>query len=87
MHRYSGQYHPDYVFIDEAAQALEPEADIAISTLLPGKQLVLAGDPKQLGPTCSSTAAAKLGLGSISNHIIFTTRIHQALNIVCFLSH
>lgn len=40
------------MFIDEAAQALEPEAVIAIGGILQtGGQLVLAGDPKQLGPS------------------------------------
>ena len=46
--------HFDLVVIDEAGQALEPEAVAAFGALLseyPGVgQLVLAGDPKQLGP-------------------------------------
>ncbi|KAF5282831.1 hypothetical protein FQA39_LY17481 [Lamprigera yunnana] len=61
---FSGRYidqkfKPDHVFIDEAAQSLEPEAVIAISLLKPGKQLVLVGDHKQLGPSCSSSVAEK----------------------------
>ncbi|KAF5270326.1 hypothetical protein FQR65_LT05514 [Abscondita terminalis] len=63
----SGRYKdkgfaPNVLFIDEAAQAMEPEADVAISLLKPGKLLVLAGDPKQLGPQCDSAVAERLGL-------------------------
>lgn len=62
--RYSSHYHPDCVFIDEAAQAAEPQANIAIGMIKLGKQVVLAGDPKQLGPVCASKLAMdKYGLG------------------------
>lgn len=54
---------PNYVFIDEAAQAMEPEVDIAISLMNSDGQLVLAGDPRQLGPYCGSKVAAKYKLG------------------------
>ncbi|RZC34473.1 AAA 11 domain containing protein, partial [Asbolus verrucosus] len=43
-------YKCDCVFIDEAAQASEPETNIALGLLTAGGQLILAGDPKQLGP-------------------------------------
>lgn len=53
-----------HLFIDEAAQALEPAALVPISNLLnSGGQLVLAGDPKQLGPVCISRSASDRGLG------------------------
>ncbi|KAI4457865.1 dna2/nam7 helicase family [Holotrichia oblita] len=71
--KYSGMYNPDHVFIDEAAQASEPEADIAISMLQRNKQLVLAGDPKQLGPHCVSEAAAQLGLTTSLLERLMTT--------------
>lgn len=61
--RLADKYHPDIVFIDEAAQATEPEAYCAIALLTPGKQLVLAGDPKQLGPVCCSVLANERELG------------------------
>ncbi|XP_033121728.1 putative helicase MOV-10 [Anneissia japonica] len=60
--------HFTHVFIDEAGHAEEPEAIIAVSNLLNpnnpnGGQLVLAGDPKQLGPVLRSPLAIKFGLG------------------------
>ncbi|KRT80959.1 hypothetical protein AMK59_5131, partial [Oryctes borbonicus] len=79
--KYSGNYSPDHVFIDEAAQALEPEADIAISMLQSNKQLVLAGDPKQLGPICASTAAAKLKLEiSLLERLMTTNSLYMREN-------
>jgi predicted DNA helicase len=47
------------VFIDEAAQALEPACWIPIAK---GKRVVLAGDHHQLPPTVKSEEAAKGGL-------------------------
>uniref|UniRef100_A0A672JMN7 RNA helicase n=1 Tax=Salarias fasciatus TaxID=181472 RepID=A0A672JMN7_SALFA len=57
--------HFSHVFVDEAGQAVEPECVIAIAGLLSaGKgQLVLAGDPKQLGPILRSPLASQYGLG------------------------
>ncbi|KAJ8984692.1 hypothetical protein NQ317_004951 [Molorchus minor] len=60
--KYTGKYHPDVVFIDEAAQAKEPEATCAIGMLEKGKQIVLAGDPRQLGPSTASHIARGFGL-------------------------
>ncbi|XP_043572295.1 putative helicase MOV-10 isoform X2 [Chiloscyllium plagiosum] len=60
-----------HVFIDEAGNAVEPECVIAVAGLLDvmdleknkdGGQLVLAGDPKQLGPVLRSPIAIKHGL-------------------------
>jgi len=51
----------DTVFIDEAAQALEPACWIPA---LKGKKLVLAGDHHQLPPTIKSIEAAREGLGT-----------------------
>lgn len=59
----------DYLFLDEAGQAEEPLALIPIIGLLKQKSgkilgnLVLAGDPKQLGPIIHSRMAAALGFG------------------------
>ena len=57
--------HFDAVFIDEAGQALEPEA-VAVFTALyhTGQLVVLAGDHKQLGPMVRSDIANRYGLGT-----------------------
>lgn len=54
----------DYVFIDEAGHASEPEAMLSISLLKENGCCVLAGDPHQLGPVCMSNVAFEKGLGS-----------------------
>ncbi|KDO32876.1 hypothetical protein SPRG_02568 [Saprolegnia parasitica CBS 223.65] len=52
------------IAIDEAAQASEPEVVTVLGPLaLPATVVVLAGDPKQLGPVVKSAVAAKHGLG------------------------
>ncbi|KAL3923501.1 MAG: hypothetical protein SGPRY_004197, partial [Prymnesium sp.] len=57
--------HFNLVVIDEAGQALEPEAAAPLCTLLgPEGQLVLAGDPKQLGPVIHNAHAAECGLAT-----------------------
>ncbi|NXV42634.1 SDE3 helicase, partial [Uria aalge] len=62
-----------HVFIDECGHAIEPESVVAIAGLLTamdqetnpnGGQLVLAGDPQQLGPVLRSPLAIKHGLGT-----------------------
>ena len=55
--------HFSHIVMDETGQATEPEAAIALSGLLGLKaKLVMAGDPKQLGPVIRSVIAAKHGL-------------------------
>ncbi|XP_064633916.1 putative helicase MOV-10 [Lineus longissimus] len=62
--------HFTHVFIDEAGHAFESEAIIPIAGILEcdkmmnkdGAQLVLAGDPKQLGPIVRSPFAKAFGL-------------------------
>jgi len=57
------QDHFSHVFIDESGQATEPEAVIALAGLLSTKgQVVMAGDPKQLGPVIRSSVGVKHGL-------------------------
>uniref|UniRef100_A0ACB8F5S3 Uncharacterized protein n=1 Tax=Sphaerodactylus townsendi TaxID=933632 RepID=A0ACB8F5S3_9SAUR len=68
--------HFSHVFIDESGHAVEPESLVAIAGLLAmmdsktnpkGGQLVLAGDPKQLGPILRSPLAIEHGLGPLSH--------------------
>uniref|UniRef100_A0A3P9KNL3 RNA helicase n=1 Tax=Oryzias latipes TaxID=8090 RepID=A0A3P9KNL3_ORYLA len=57
--------HYTYIFVDEAGQATETESMIPIAGLCDRStcQVVLAGDPKQLGPVVISKTAEYHGLG------------------------
>lgn len=55
--------HFTHIFIDEAGQATEPEAFVSIKMMAdPRTNIVLSGDPKQLGPIIRSGVARELGL-------------------------
>jgi helicase MOV-10 len=57
--------HYSHIFIDEAGQALEPEAMIAIRGMAgTSTNIILSGDPKQLGPIVRSRIAIRCGLGT-----------------------
>lgn len=53
----------DYLYIDEAGHATEPETLIPVGLLKMEGLLVLAGDPHQLGPVVFSSIAKDYGLG------------------------
>ncbi|KAG8779439.1 hypothetical protein FRC12_024270 [Ceratobasidium sp. 428] len=56
--------HFNWIFVDEAGQACEPEVMIAVKTLAgPDTNIVLSGDPRQLGPIIRSPIALQMGLG------------------------
>jgi len=56
--------HFTHIFVDEAGQAAEPEAMIPIKTMSDGRtNIILSGDPKQLGPIVRSDLALTLKLG------------------------
>ena len=61
---FSPQGHFRHVFIDEAGQATEPETCIALAGILDADlgQLVMAGDPQQLGSIVRSPLAEQHGL-------------------------
>lgn len=48
--------------VDEAGQASEPETMCAVALLGKPRQIVLAGDPKQLGPVIMGRIAVQGGL-------------------------
>lgn len=53
-----------HVIVDEAGQCIEPEALIPIHFIDPKNgQVILAGDPKQLGPVVFSASAKNRNLG------------------------
>ncbi|KAJ8508765.1 hypothetical protein ONZ45_g9006 [Pleurotus djamor] len=55
--------HFTHIFVDEASQATEPEVMVPIKTMADTKtNIVLSGDPKQLGPIVRSKFARDLGL-------------------------
>ncbi|KAJ6666424.1 hypothetical protein lerEdw1_000698, partial [Lerista edwardsae] len=57
--------HFTHVFVDEAGQASEPECLIPLGLVSEiSGQIVLAGDPMQLGPVIKSKLAAVYGLSS-----------------------
>lgn len=55
--------HFTHIFVDEAGQATEPETMIAIRTMADKHtNIVLSGDPKQLGPIIRSSVARQFHL-------------------------
>ena len=55
--------HFTHIFIDEAGQATEPEVFVSIKMMADTKtNVILSGDPKQLGPIIRSGIARELGL-------------------------
>ncbi|KAI0694508.1 RNA helicase [Cytidiella melzeri] len=55
--------HFTHMFFDEAGHATEPEIMIAVKTMADNEtNIILSGDPKQLGPIIRSAVARELGL-------------------------
>lgn len=77
------------VFVDESGQAFEPECLIAVSGILAKNgKLVLAGDPKQLGPIVKSKLAKKHGLQrSLLQRLMDTCSIYQKDRITGKYNH
>lgn len=73
--------HFTHVFIDEAGHASEPEALVAIGGIIDCGHMILAGDPKQLGPVIVSKVAVKYGLDiSLMERLMNTNEIYQRQN-------
>uniref|UniRef100_A0AAR2K6N0 RNA helicase n=1 Tax=Pygocentrus nattereri TaxID=42514 RepID=A0AAR2K6N0_PYGNA len=78
--------HFSHIFIDEAGQAVEPECVVGIAGLLhPEKgQLVLAGDPQQLGPVLRSPLAQQHGFGlSLLERLMTQNSLYQKTQDGC----
>ncbi|KIO33700.1 hypothetical protein M407DRAFT_229531 [Tulasnella calospora MUT 4182] len=57
--------HFTHIFVDEAGQASEPEVMVPVKMNAgPNTRIILAGDPKQLGPITRSPVAQRLGLAT-----------------------
>lgn len=76
--------HFSYVFIDESGHATESETLVAIAGLVTDKkatlnaQIVLVGDPKQLGPIIHSSLAKEYGFGtSMLERMMNTLKLYQ----------
>ncbi|KAJ8474397.1 hypothetical protein ONZ45_g15963 [Pleurotus djamor] len=69
------QGHYRYIFIDEAGHATEPETMVSIRTLSDkNTNVVLSGDPKQLGPIIRSAIAQEFKLTERKAIIVSTIR-------------
>lgn len=56
--------HFTHIFVDEAGQASEPECLVPITNILGNTtNVILSGDPRQLGPIIHSPIAVEFGLG------------------------
>ena len=70
--------HFSHIFIDEAGQATEPEAFISIKTMADtSTNIVLSGDPKQLGPIIRSPIARILGLETSYLQRLMESELYQ----------
>ncbi|XP_026480986.1 putative helicase mov-10-B.2, partial [Ctenocephalides felis] len=69
-----------HLVIDEAAQSMETETLIPLAGLLKEDgQMILAGDPKQLGPICQSHTVKNIGLGiSLMERLMLTNKLYES---------
>ncbi|XP_072305986.1 putative helicase mov-10-B.2 [Eucyclogobius newberryi] len=75
--------HFTHVFVDEAGHAVETECIVPLAGLLDPEtgQVVLAGDPKQLGPIIRSPFALKYGMGlSLLERLMTDFPLYQKTN-------
>ena len=80
--------HFSHIFVDEAGHATEPEVMIAIKTIADlNTNIVLSGDPKQLGPIIRSAVARDLQLDisyleRLMNREIYDTKSGHGITYV-----
>ena len=80
--------HFTHIFVDEAGQATEPEVMIGIKTMADNDtNIILSGDPKQLGPIIRSAVARELGLEKsylvrLADRDIYNNRRYQGITYV-----
>jgi helicase MOV-10 len=80
--------HFTHIFIDEAGQASEAEVMVAIKTLADSKtNVILSGDPKQLGPVIRSPVARQLGLDEsylqrLMKRDVYDVKLHFGVRFV-----
>lgn len=75
--------HFTHVFVDEAGHAVETECIVPLAGLLDPEsgQVILAGDPKQLGPILRSPFVLKYGMGvSLLERLMTRCRLYQKDN-------
>jgi len=77
-----GQEWFGHIFIDEAGEALEAETLIPLGLASPTTKIILAGDPKQLGPVVRSPLAKEYNLDVSMLERIFKRNI----GIICPLT-
>lgn len=71
--------HFSHVFVDEAGQLTEPECLLALGLVnRVSGQIVVAGDPEQLGPVVHSAAARRFGLDLSFLHRLCGSVLYQA---------
>ena len=70
--------HFSHIFIDEAGQATEPEVAMSIKTMADNNtNIILSGDPKQLGPIIRSAIACELGLEKSYIERLMSTAVYD----------
>jgi hypothetical protein len=70
-----------HIILDEASQAWEPEAMIPLSCMNIETRVMIAGDPKQLGPATRCHKADRYGLGlSLQEKLMNLSEYDQHLN-------
>ncbi|KAH7924362.1 RNA helicase [Leucogyrophana mollusca] len=71
--------HFSHIFVDEAGQPTEPEVMIGINTMSDNStNIILSGDPKQLGPIIRSGIARELGLETSYLERLMGTSMYDA---------